>query len=335
MSRFFDLLQRLNQQKGYSSSASVGTASESTEVASELDRALSVLLPQDAGYPKQVENGSGSRQMMSMLLPQNAVGPGELEPVFEFERIPVEEVEVRPESRIIFHTDPNSPGADRFRLLRMRLRVLWNARKLKTLLITSPRPGDGKSTIALNLATALAERGKKKVLLIEADLHRSPLTQHLNLRGAPGLAGCLEDGLSPLSVVRRLEPLGWYLLTAGQPCGNPTELVQGDGLAVVMQRLSPYFDWILIDSPPVTPLTDAISLGRQANASLLVTRAGRTPSEALERAIARLGRENIVGLVLNGAEESKELYSGYYGYSGNNYRERPEITKPNDSNGNG
>jgi capsular exopolysaccharide synthesis family protein len=325
MSRFFDLLQRLNQQKGYSSSASVGTASENTDVASELDRTLSVLLPQDAGYPEHIEDGSGSRQM---LLRQNALCPGELEPAFEFERIPVEEVEVRLESRIIFHTDPNSPGADRFRLLRMRLRVLWNARKLKTLLITSPLPGDGKSTIALNLATALAERGKRKVLLIEADLHRSPLAQNLNLRAAAGLAECLEDGLSPLSVVRRLEPLGWYLLTAGQPRGNPTELVQGDGLAVVMQRLSPYFDWILIDSPPVTPLTDAISLGRQANASLLVTKAGRTPSEALERAIARLGRENIVGLVLNGAEESSESYSGYYGYSGNDYPERPEITKP-------
>jgi Mrp family chromosome partitioning ATPase len=93
-----------------------------------------------------------------------------------------------------------------------------------------------------------------------------------------------------------------------------------------MQRLSPYFDWILIDSPPVTPLTDAISLSRHANASLLVTRAGRTPSDALERAIARLGREHIVGLVLNGADEGDNLYSGYYGYAGNTYRET-EIRK--------
>jgi capsular exopolysaccharide synthesis family protein len=195
----------------------------------------------------------------------------------------------------------------------MRLRVFCNAKKLKTLLITSPLPGDGKSTIAVNLATALAERGKRTVLLIEADLHRSTLTQQLSLKTGPGLAECLEGGMNPLCAVRRLEPLGWYLLTAGQPHGNPTELLQGDALSVVMQKLSPHFEWIVIDSPPVIPLTDALSLGRHTNASLLVTRAGHTPSEALERTIALLGREHVLGIVINCVEELDKLYSGYYG----------------------
>jgi capsular exopolysaccharide synthesis family protein len=317
MSRFVDLLQRLNQETDNSSSAAAGTVPHCTQVVSELDHTLSMLLPRHASYPEKTQNGSEPHQILSVLLPENGNHVDNIEKGSEFLQIQTEEVHVQPQSRIVFHTDPSSPGADRFRLLRMRLRGLWKAKKIRTLLITSPLPGDGKSTIALNLATALAEGGKRTVLLIEADLHRSPLAQQLGLKTGPGLAECLEGGLNPLSAVRRLEPLGWYLLTAGQPHSNPTELLQGDAPSVVMQKLSPHFDWILIDSPPVAPLTDALSLGRHTSASLLVSRAGRTPSDGLERAIALLGREHVLGIVLNGIEELDQLYSGYYGYSGN------------------
>ncbi len=96
-----------------------------------------------------------------------------------------QEVSLRPESRIPFHTDPHGCAADRYRLLRMRLRELWIAGKLKTLLITSPLPEDGKSTTAMNVATALAEGGKYSVLLIEADLYHSPLAELLGIRLVP------------------------------------------------------------------------------------------------------------------------------------------------------
>jgi len=318
MSRFFDLLQRLSEQRGISASASIRAGSASTAGASELDQTLSILLPKAGSDPEHLENGSESRQILSVRLRQGADYPEDIEKASEFEQIPVQEVDVQPESRIVFHTDPNSPGADRFRFLRMHLRALWNTKKLKTILITSPMPGDGKSTITLNLATALAEGGKRTVLLMEADLHRSPLAQ-VDLKTGPGLAECLENGLSPLEAIRRIEPLGWYLLSAGEPRSNPTELLQGEGLSRVMQKLSPHFDWILIDSPPVVPMTDALSLSRHANGSLLVARAGHTQSDAIEKAIALLGRERVLGVVLNGVEELKRLNSGYYTYSGDNH----------------
>jgi len=318
MSRFFDLLQRLNQQTDTSSSVSAGAASPSTQVVAELDQTLSILLPRHANHPDKIQNGAETDQILSVLRPESGFRPGHIEDGSEFAQIQPEDVQIQPEGRVIFHTDPSSPGADRFRLLRMRLQQLGTARKVRTLLITSPLPGDGKSTIALNLATALAEGGKRTVLLIEADLHRSSLVQQLGLKARSGLAECLEGGLNPLSAVRRLEPLGWYLLTAGQPHSNPTELLQSETLGVVMQKLSPHFDWILIDSPPVAPLTDALSLWRHSNASLLVSRAGRTPSEGLERAISFLGREHVLGVVLNGVEELDQLYSDYYGSHVNN-----------------
>lgn len=238
------------------------------------------------------------------------------EKAIQLDQISVEEVQVHPGSRLVMHTDPRSAGADRFRFLRMCLRELWNAGKLKTLQITSPLPQDGKSTIALNLATALAEGGKRNVLLIEADLHRPTLSEQLGIEKRVGLADCLDNSLNPVSALRRLEPLCWYLLPAGEPRSNPTEMLQTEAFAKVLQRLSPHFDWILIDSPPVIPLTDALSLARQADATLLVAREGRTPREAIEKAIAVLGRQRVLGIVLNAVEGLDRMYSGYYGHGG-------------------
>jgi len=233
----------------------------------------------------------------------------------QLDQIPIEEVAVDPSSRIFVHTNPRSAAADRFRFLRMCLRELWNVGKLRSLQITSALAQDGKSTIALNLATALAEGGKRNVLLIEADLHRPALTEHLRIDTGVGLADCLESGAHPASALRKLDPLGWYLLPAGAPRSNPTELLQTEAFAGVLQKLSPLFDWILIDSPPVIPLTDALSLARQANATLLVAREGHTPREAIEKAIAILGRQRVVGIVLNAVDGLEKTYSGYYGYN--------------------
>ena len=234
----------------------------------------------------------------------------------ELERIPREEVDVQPLSRIVFHTDPRGLAADRFRFLRMRVRELSNAGKLKSILVTSPHPLDGKSTVSLNLATALAERGENAVLLLEGDLYHPTLVQRLGLNVGPGLAECLASGLAPLSAIRRITPLGWYLLPAGSQLANPSELLHGDGFAQVMQRLSPHFKWIVIDSPPVAPVADALALARHADASILVVRAGRTPTEAVEAAVESLGRKHVMGVVLNGVEGLGRLYSKYNKYYG-------------------
>jgi capsular exopolysaccharide synthesis family protein len=195
----------------------------------------------------------------------------------------------------------------------MRLKEHWRAGKLKKLLITSPLAGGGKSTITLNLATALAERGKRNVLVVEADLHNSSLCEVLKLKTWTGLTDCLVDGaISPLLSIRHIEPFGWQLLPAGTPRRNPTELLHSPAFGHLIHQLSPYFDWILIDSPPVVPLTDSVSLREHADGTLLVVRAGQTPHEAVEQTIALLGKENIVGIVLNGVNARNHLYYQYY-----------------------
>jgi capsular exopolysaccharide synthesis family protein len=225
---------------------------------------------------------------------------------------PAERVQVRPESRIVVYTDPRSPGAERFRLLRMALRQIDLGEQAKTLLITSPLPKDGKSTIALNLATSLAAAGTIKVLLLEADLRRPSLIEYLGLNPWTGLAQVLESGSDPFSAVRRIEPLGFYLLPAGRPPEKPAELLQSEKFSALMQDFRGSFDWILTDSPPAFPLVDAMALKAQADRTLLVARAGNTPREAVEEAVRLIGPEHMIGIVLNAAEGLDRLYGDYY-----------------------
>ena len=230
------------------------------------------------------------------------------------QHIPTSKIQLQSANRLVFHTEPHSVAAERFRLLRMRLQERWKARKLKTLLITSPLPHDGKSTVALNLATALAEQGKRSVLLIEGDLHRPQILDQLGLEPSVGIGECFEGLMTPISAIRRIEPLGWYLLPAGVPRPNATELLQSAAVADLFQSVSGYFDWVLIDAPPVLPLTDALSLRQRADACLMVVRADLTPKNAVQQAITLVGKEHIVGIVLNGVDGLHRLYSkyGYY-----------------------
>lgn len=229
----------------------------------------------------------------------------------------VEEAHFGPDQRIVFHTNPRSPAADRFRLLRMRLKEHWKAGKLRKLLITGPVAGEGKSTVTLNLAAALSERGKRSVLIIDADLHsRSSLTDNLGLKPWAGLTDCLVDeGKSPLSFIRRIEPFGWYFLPTGEPRKNPTELLQTPAFGHLMQGVSSWFDWIVVDSPPVIPLTDSISIQQCVDATLLVVRAEQTPREMVEQTITLLGQKNILGIVLNGVELRNRQHYQYYDHA--------------------
>jgi capsular exopolysaccharide synthesis family protein len=226
--------------------------------------------------------------------------------------IATETAEARPETRLVAYTDPRGPTADRLRYLRLRLNQVWDAAKLKRLLITSAQPHEGKSTVALNLATTLSEEGRRSVLLIEGDLHRPMVSEHLELAGRPGVAECLLTNADPYSLIRRIEPFGFHFLPAGNARGNPSELLQSGPLRALMDKLSSYFDWILVDSPPVAPLTDALSWKQCADATLLVARAGRTPTQAVDEAVNLITKKHILAIVLNGVDDVDNIYRKYY-----------------------
>lgn len=231
------------------------------------------------------------------------------------------------ESRVVVYNDPRSAGGDRFRLVQMNLKSLQSLKKLKNLLITSPLPGDGKSTVTLNLATALSEKGTRPVLLLEADIYRPTAVQRLGLNPWPGLTECYERGSDPMLAIRRIDPLGFYLLPAGQPVEDAnSSLLQSSFITQLIKGLSASsFSWILIDSPPTTPVADILLLKGHADATLLVARAGQTPREAIEESTRNLGRDHIIGIVLNAVEGIDRTYSRYYGYG--KAEERGKLTK--------
>jgi capsular exopolysaccharide synthesis family protein len=219
------------------------------------------------------------------------------------------------ESRVVVYHDPKSAGADRFRLAQIRLKSIQASRNLKSLLITSPLPNDGKSTVALNLATVLSENGKVPVLLLEADVQRPVLVKKLGLKPWPGLTDCYKRGGDPMRAIRRIEPLGFYLLPAGKSMEDGSSLLQSSFASQLIKGLSSSsFSWILIDSPPTTPVADILALKAQADGTLLVVRAGKTPREAIEESTRNLGRDHILGIILNGVEGLNRTYSKYYGY---------------------
>ena len=230
--------------------------------------------------------------------------------------VPVEEARNHERlGRIVVQSDPASIAADKFRLLRVRLRKHWAAGKLKTILITSPLPEDGKTTVTLNLATALIEERKRKVLVIDGDLHRGSIDLQLGLLPQVGLAECLQQATPPLTAIRQIEPFGWHYLSSGKlRLKNPTEVLQPQQVSELIKKLTHYFDWIIVDSPPVLPLSDAVALVPHLDGTLLVARAGVTPAKAVEDAIRLVGRSHIVGLVLNGVEKADQPYSSSYAH---------------------
>jgi Mrp family chromosome partitioning ATPase len=226
-----------------------------------------------------------------------------------------EECTISPESRVVVYHDPTSAGADRFRLAQIRLKSLQASRGLKSILITSPMPGDGKTTVSLNLATALSENGKVPVLLLEADVYRPTVLMRLGLKPWAGLSECSRRGEDPMLAIRRINPLGFYLLPAGCSVDDESNILQSTFTSQLVKSLSASsFGWILIDAPPTTPVADVLTLNAHADATLLVARAGETPREAIEESARNLGRDRIIGIILNGVEGLDLVYSKYYGY---------------------
>ena len=305
VSRFFEFIQSVN-----------ATAGECRSVGSE-------------AHPEPDGDNSVAGQILSVLQQPNFGAPAKnIAHVAEPSPAPVNEIEVRPELRVIVHTDSSSPATDRFRLLQMHLRDLGTAGTLKSLLITSPLPGDGKSTIALNVASVLAEKGKRSVLLIDADFYQHGITKLLGLVGVPGVVDCLQGACNPMTAIRRIEPLGWCLLPSGPASGTPADLLQPERLTNFMRTLSHQFDWIVLDSPPVLPVTDSISLAQHVDGTLLVVRAGKTAKKAIEDTLALLGRQRVLGMVLNGIESLNQTYSKYKGY----YKKQPKSLRPAEKN---
>jgi capsular exopolysaccharide synthesis family protein len=228
--------------------------------------------------------------------------------VFEqFESLPVV---LLPNSKLVSLTEKDSLAAEKFRFLGVRLRQLQQARNLKRVLITSTIPEEGKTTVSANLACTLARRRQQKTLLLEGDLRRPTLGKQFGLDRVPGLSEYLQGSIDITKVIYRLDALGLWILPAGRAPENPLELMQAGKLSPLMKQLSSWFDWIVIDSPPVLPLADTSVWVRVADGVLLVTRQGKTEKQHLKRGIEAIDRSKLLGALINSSANIAQ--SNYY-----------------------
>jgi protein-tyrosine kinase len=191
--------------------------------------------------------------------------------------------------------DPAS--VEQYRRLAATLHSLQGQRGVKTVMVTSSVPREGKTLTAVNLALTLSESYRRRVLLIDADMRRPSVHE---LFGVPNRLG-LGDGLrapgTTLTLVNSTEHL--TILTAGRPDPNPTAGLSSERMRAVLKEAAERFDWVILDTPPVGMLSDASLIGSFVDGVVFVVGAGTTERQVVERAINEIGRERILGTVLN------------------------------------
>jgi capsular exopolysaccharide synthesis family protein len=212
--------------------------------------------------------------------------------------------------------EPGSAMAEACRGLRTALHYGLRDGKSKTILMTSPSPRDGKSTLTSNLAIAMAQMGKK-ILLVDADLRRPVQHEAFGLPSNVGLSTLLASGHAmpeTATFVQQTGVEGLHLLPAGPVPEKPAELLNSPRFVALMAKLAEAYDHVLIDSPPVGAVVDARIMAASCDATVLVLNAehiDRAASQATRDALAGVGA-NILGLVLNGVSPGSPFYSGEY-----------------------
>jgi receptor protein-tyrosine kinase len=211
--------------------------------------------------------------------------------------------------------EPTSPAAEAYRSLRTSLQFTRQAQALRTLLVTSPAAAEGKTSTLANLGAVFAQAGER-VVLVSCDLRRPRLGQFFGVAEQSGLTTVL---LGQQTLEQALQQVPGYdclwVLGAGAVPPNPAELLNGPSTRKVFDTLRENFDLVLIDSPPVLPVTDAMVLSKYVDGTLLVVAAGQTKRAELQRAAERFtqARSAVVGIVLNEVTRQNG-YAGAYGY---------------------
>ena len=256
MSRIFDALQR---SEGERSGNDVAALPEGPELLRQAEHRVAT--ERQARGPSQehdsarVHEGNGYSNQETPRSDAPASAANEVMSAEErlalFSSIQSLPVSFPSEGRLATLIDRESPTAEAVRLLGVRLRDLRRLRPLKKVLVTSSIPREGKTTIAANLACALAHTSEEKTLLIEGDVRLPALRQIFGIEKVPGLCDYVQDGRSLSDCVFHLDGAGMWILPTGRIPKNPLEILQSQKLSELMDQLAACFDWIIIDSPPV------------------------------------------------------------------------------------
>ncbi|MFS1058405.1 CpsD/CapB family tyrosine-protein kinase [Enterococcus casseliflavus] len=210
--------------------------------------------------------------------------------------------------------DPSSPISEQYRTIRTNIQFASSTdRKIKTIVVTSSGPGEGKSTTSANLAVVFAKSGQR-VLLVDSDMRKPTVNKTFNLMNATGLSTVLSTSTSVLEAAQKTVIDNLYVLTSGPKPPNPSELLGSARMNQVIEEARSLYDVVIFDMPPVVAVTDAQIMASKADGTLLVVRENVSRKESLSKAkeLLNMVQAHILGVVYNGAEHIKD--SGYYYY---------------------
>jgi protein-tyrosine kinase len=215
------------------------------------------------------------------------------------------------DGKIVNSRETSPVSIEQYRRLAVGLITVQAERALKTLMVSSALPHEGKTLTVTNLAVTLSESYGRRVLLIDADLRRPCIHQLFGLPNVYGLADSLRSGNTSLEPVEISSTLS--VLPGGQTEGAPMGDLSSDRMRNLVAEAASRYDWVLVDTPPVGLLSDANLVARVTDGVLFVIAAGSTPYELVQRGIEELGADRIVGTVLNRVSEHLLHAHSYYG----------------------
>ncbi len=291
MSRIHEALKRAEQERVLRGGAQPRNASEGPSVLQEM--------------PSQVAPvGDGHIILSQSSLPENDT---------LLSSCPTLEWNPDPSIMLFMSGNDAARGTEEYRTLRSRLYHLREkAALLKSVLVTSALPKEGKSFTAANLAQVLVRQHGRRVLLIDADLRRPRLHVMLGTTSAPGLSDYLLGKDDEFAIMQRGQFENLFFVPGGTAIENPAELVGNGRLKTFLDRVEPLFDWIIVDSPPAVPVSDASVMAKSCDGVLLVVRSNSTPADVARRARLEFPEESLVGVVLNGTSDEAVPYERYY-----------------------
>jgi len=235
--------------------------------------------------------------------------------VFDPPTAPALDRTTRVEEHLVSLLAPTSFEAERYRMLRHVVETLRRSANLQVVAVTSPGVGDGKTTIAINLAGALAQSAEPSVLLVELDLRRPALARQLGLgRARRSLVDALvKPGLKLEEIVEHLPRFNLSVLPAGETAAAPYELLRSPRLEALLGEARRRYDYIVVDTPPFVPVPDCRLIAKWVDGFLVVVKAHRTPQSMLAETLGLIDPAKTKGIVFNGDDARRTEYNSYQG----------------------
>jgi protein-tyrosine kinase len=300
MSRIHDALKKAQEERAAQQNVAGTNMSDSPERVPMTSSAPAALLE--------------APELVSLAVTEQSLNPL----TFETLLTKVRQRRWSPDSTALLFANGNAnvAGMESFRTLRARMYQLRAIQPLKTILVTSALPSEGKTFVTSNLAQSIIRQHERRALLIDADLRLPNLHTPLGAPASPGLSDYLLGEVDEIAILQRGSEENLFFIPGGKPVPNPSELLSNGRLEQLLARLAPAFDWILLDSPPAIPVADASVLAKMCDGVLMVVRGGSTPYDLAQKACAEFEDRPLLGVVLNRAD-SRAGYGSYYyqGYS--------------------